>query len=92
MSRPAPKATAAQGDAPRRAVRARLVALTGFMVLAGLGARAFWLGRRPVPHQEKGLSVLLVTVDTLRADAIGAYGQVDAGTPWMDRLAAATWP
>jgi len=29
-----------------------------------------------------------VTVDTLRADAIGAYGYRDAGTPWMDRLAA----
>jgi arylsulfatase A-like enzyme/Flp pilus assembly protein TadD len=28
-------------------------------------------------------------VDTLRADAVGAYGKPDAGTPWMDRLAAA---
>jgi len=65
------------------------VALAGFLLLAGLAGRAFWLGRRPVPHQEKGLSVLLVTVDTLRADAIGAYGKPDAGTPWMDRLAAA---
>jgi arylsulfatase A-like enzyme/Flp pilus assembly protein TadD len=33
-------------------------------------------------------SVLLVTVDTLRADALGAYGRAAAGTPWIDRLAA----
>jgi len=26
-------------------------------------------------------------VDTLRADALGAYGRPNAGTPWMDRLA-----
>jgi arylsulfatase A-like enzyme/Flp pilus assembly protein TadD len=32
---------------------------------------------------------LLITVDTLRADAVGAYGKADALTPWMDRLAAA---
>jgi arylsulfatase A-like enzyme/cytochrome c-type biogenesis protein CcmH/NrfG len=32
---------------------------------------------------------LLITVDTLRADALGSYGKPDAGTPWMDRLAAA---
>jgi arylsulfatase A-like enzyme/Flp pilus assembly protein TadD len=32
--------------------------------------------------------VLLVTVDTLRADALGAYGNRDASTPWIDRLAA----
>jgi arylsulfatase A-like enzyme/Flp pilus assembly protein TadD len=32
------------------------------------------------------LSVLLITVDTLRADALGAYGG-KAETPWIDRLA-----
>jgi arylsulfatase A-like enzyme/Tfp pilus assembly protein PilF len=31
----------------------------------------------------------LITLDTVRADAIGVYGRRDAGTPWMDRLAAA---
>lgn len=34
-----------------------------------------------------GLSVLLISIDTLRFDALGSYGQADAGTPWMDRLA-----
>jgi arylsulfatase A-like enzyme/Tfp pilus assembly protein PilF len=40
-------------------------------------------------RREPGLSVLLITVDTLRADAVGAYGKAGALTPWMDRLAAA---
>lgn len=31
--------------------------------------------------------VLFVLVDTLRADAIGAWGGLDARTPWIDRLA-----
>jgi len=39
-------------------------------------------------HRDPGLSVLLVTVDTLRADALGSYGKADAGTPTLDRLAA----
>jgi hypothetical protein len=33
-------------------------------------------------------NVLLITIDTLRADAIGVYGNTRAATPWMDRLAA----
>jgi choline-sulfatase len=32
--------------------------------------------------------VLLITIDTLRADALGAYGNATGATPWMDRLAA----
>jgi arylsulfatase A-like enzyme/Flp pilus assembly protein TadD len=33
------------------------------------------------------MNVLLVTIDTLRADAVGSYGKSDAGTRWLDRLA-----
>ncbi len=33
------------------------------------------------------MNVLLVTVDTLRADRLGAYGDGSAHTPFMDRLA-----
>lgn len=33
-------------------------------------------------------TVVLVTIDTLRADRVGAYGRTDAGTPVFDRLAA----
>jgi len=56
------------------------------MLLAGA---AFWLRARPAVSREPGLSVLLITIDTLRADAVGAYGKASALTPWMDRLAAA---
>jgi arylsulfatase A-like enzyme/Flp pilus assembly protein TadD len=42
---------------------------------------------RATVRREPGLSVLVITVDTLRADALGAYGRTGADTPWMDRLA-----
>jgi arylsulfatase A-like enzyme/Tfp pilus assembly protein PilF len=38
---------------------------------------------------EPGLSVLLVSIDTLRADALGSYGRAGAETPWLDGLAQA---
>ncbi|HEY7413361.1 MAG TPA: sulfatase-like hydrolase/transferase [Vicinamibacteria bacterium] len=56
--------------------------------LAAALAGAWWVrGRGPAVRREAGLSVLLVTVDTLRADALGSYGKADARTPWLDRLA-----
>ncbi len=33
-------------------------------------------------------TVVLVTIDTLRADRVGCYGRTGAGTPVLDRLAA----
>lgn len=33
-------------------------------------------------------NVLLITIDTLRADAVGAYGHAGSPTPWIDRLAS----
>ena len=41
------------------------------------------MGPPPAPK-----NLLLITVDTLRADALGAYGRSSAVTPWLDRLAA----
>ncbi len=62
------------------------------VVSAGLVAVALALGLRrgdPEPlRRSPGLDVLLVTVDTLRADALGAYGRRGARTPRMDGLAA----
>jgi arylsulfatase A-like enzyme/tetratricopeptide (TPR) repeat protein len=43
---------------------------------------------RPLPPPPPRPSILLVTVDTLRADALGAYGSAAGATPWLDRLAA----
>jgi arylsulfatase A-like enzyme/cytochrome c-type biogenesis protein CcmH/NrfG len=49
------------------------------------------IGCSPGPSQDaqpgQPLNVLLITIDTLRADAIGAFGSAGGGTPWMDRLA-----
>ena len=60
------------------------------VALAAL-ALAGWLGfTHLVPGalpRAPGLSVLLVSIDTLRADALGAYGNARARTPWIDRLA-----
>jgi choline-sulfatase len=62
--------------------------LAPLVLLATLlfGLAAFGLLRHPI-RRDPGLSVLLVSIDTLRADALGCYGRRDAETPWIDRLA-----
>src|SRR5258705_6477150 len=56
-------------------------------VLPAAIALAITTGCRPSPVQrEPGLNVLLITIDTLRADALGAYGNTTVSTPWLDRL------
>src|SRR5207244_10962059 len=56
----------------------------------GVAAVAFWLlrGRSAQTdlHRIPGQSVLLITIDTLRADALSVYGG-PASTPALDRLA-----
>jgi arylsulfatase A-like enzyme/Flp pilus assembly protein TadD len=64
-------------------MRRLLLAAASLALVAG-GAHAC----RGTPRGEAGLDVLLITVDTLRADALGAYGNPRASTPWVDRLAA----
>src|SRR5262245_58777773 len=41
----------------------------------------------PKPAHLQGNNVLLITVDTLRADRVGAYGSALGVTPAIDRLA-----
>jgi arylsulfatase A-like enzyme/Tfp pilus assembly protein PilF len=62
--------------------------LVAAILALAAGAGLVWRSW-PRIHREAGLDVLLVTVDTLRADAVGAYGNAGAQTPWIDRLAAA---
>lgn len=101
-SGPAPRqGTPAPGSAGRRsragagptrraaASRGRQAAL--LLLLAGAGAVAawFWLrGAPPLIERTAEQNVLLITIDTLRADALGSYGG-PAATPNLDRLAAA---
>src|SRR5262245_21468946 len=47
-----------------------------------IGGLAFWLWPGPRPN------VLLVTLDTTRADRLGCYGYSAARTPVLDSLAA----
>jgi len=55
-------------------------------VVCALGVVVFGVLRPPI-RRDPGLSVLLVTIDTLRSDALGCYGRKGAETPWIDRLA-----
>jgi arylsulfatase A-like enzyme/Tfp pilus assembly protein PilF len=69
-------------------MRRPLVVVFGIGMMAA-GAWTAWPRLRAGDvRREPGLNVLLVTVDTLRADALGSYGNARAATPWMDRLAA----
>jgi arylsulfatase A-like enzyme len=45
------------------------------------------VGHLPAGVRLSDLNVLLVTLDTTRADRIGAYGFRGIETPWLDRLA-----
>jgi hypothetical protein len=64
-----------------------LAAVIGVATLAACRQRAP-LGSRPIAAGAlRGWNVLLVTIDTLRADHVGAYGSVVGATPTLDRLA-----
>ena len=72
----------------QRVSRWRASFVAGAVVCLLVTAAAWWARTPRGVHREPGLSVLLITVDTLRADALGAYGNRAALTPWTDRLAA----
>jgi choline-sulfatase len=55
-------------------------------VLAVAAAAAGWWALRPAPPARPNL--LLITIDTLRADRVGTYGAANAATPALDALAA----
>ncbi len=58
-------------------------AAAAVLLLAAAGAWWQWGRERPAPP-----SILLVTIDTLRADRVGAYGAGPGRTPTLDALAA----
>jgi arylsulfatase A-like enzyme/Tfp pilus assembly protein PilF len=63
-------------------MRVELLAVLA-VVAAGCSRAPTGADLQPIPRQ----NVLLITIDTLRADALGAYGG-RAATPALDRLAA----
>jgi arylsulfatase A-like enzyme/Tfp pilus assembly protein PilF len=91
----------AMASAPHRAGRKRLVAAgIGLALLTGavtawlawprtqLAAGGIALGALPRGISRSDLNVVLITLDTTRADILGAYGNKDVRTPNLDRLAA----
>lgn len=64
--------------------QSRLIAAAGVMIAAGVACAP----RPPaVPAAPTARHVLVVTIDTLRSDRIGAYGNATVATPNLDRLA-----
>jgi arylsulfatase A-like enzyme/Flp pilus assembly protein TadD len=59
--------------------KSRSRALFLFLLLGGCGD-----GRESAPRNP---NLLLITLDTVRADRLGSYGYAAAETPWLDRLA-----
>ena len=81
---PGPRSAPVRGRRRAAALGAALLCLA-----LALSWGAVRLARRPAAlRRDPGLSVLLVTVDTLRADALGCYGGRAAVSPVIDRLAA----
>src|SRR4051812_31252219 len=68
--------------AERAGVGATVCALLACAVLTAACHRV------PEVRRDPAQNILLVTIDTLRADAIGASGNATVSTPWIDRLAA----
>jgi len=86
----------AKSPAPARAKRLRFGAATGalFVVLVlilmvtSLRHRRHGWPTQLTPGSAAGLNVLLITLDTTRADHLGCYGYDAAETPVLDAIAA----
>jgi Flp pilus assembly protein TadD len=79
--RPSPAAT--RRSSPR---------LVTVLLLALVGGAVAWLWSRRAstiaPGALQGYNLLLITIDTLRADRLGCYGSTRGLTPTLDRLAS----
>ncbi|HYN22494.1 MAG TPA: sulfatase, partial [Thermoanaerobaculia bacterium] len=80
-------------------MRRPLAVSLALIVLTAFGAAAWWLrghgwgggasGGIASARPREAVDVILVTIDTLRADSLGFAGNRDVSTPLLDRLAAA---
>ena len=84
-----PPASPPAPPASRAAPRGLQAAVVG-LALAGALLAAFVVARRAVaPARPAGRpNVVLITLDTVRADHVGCYGAPGASTPGLDALAA----
>ena len=78
-------------NALRTQRRFGFAALAAFALIAVAAAAGFFSSRGSPPLTSgtcRGCNVLLVTIDTLRADRVGAFGGPVGLTPSLDRLAS----
>jgi arylsulfatase A-like enzyme/Tfp pilus assembly protein PilF len=87
-ARPTKAAAKAAAARAERQPRTAVVGIAALVIL--LAAGAFWWFRRParfvLPPPSQDMNVLLVTIDTLRADMLSSYGG-PVPTPNLDALA-----
>lgn len=70
---------------------ARSIVLSALVIVTALGTWLGWRRSAQPPLQSgmcRGCNVLLITIDTLRSDRVGAFGGPQGLTPTLDRLAA----
>jgi arylsulfatase A-like enzyme/Flp pilus assembly protein TadD len=82
---PEPKKLKAQPA--RRARRWFPAAASGLLVMAALLVYFLVFAGRVTIRRESGLNILLITLDTTRADRLGCYGYTKGKTPNLDALA-----
>lgn len=83
---PAPS-QAPPGAAPRRVGRLGVAGAVTAVVVVSVGAIWLWRSTGTAPAGPRP-NILLITLDTTRADRIGAYGYREGRTPRLDRLAS----
>jgi arylsulfatase A-like enzyme/Tfp pilus assembly protein PilF len=82
----APRSKVESAPAPAETSSARRPILPLVLVsLVAFAALLYFL--RPAPFQPRPMNVVLITVDTLRADRLGSYGNREISTPNLDRMA-----
>jgi choline-sulfatase len=85
----APRGAASPKPAGRRLGRQRAAAVCAAVALGvGLAALVWRAGKPGTEPPPRPVSVVLIIIDTLRADALGCYGNRQAATPVLDALAA----
>ena len=75
----------------RRGPRSTAAAISAIVIAVAGAGWALWHRNVPPAVQHgacRGCNVLLITIDTLRSDRVGAFGGPTGLTPTLDRLAA----
>jgi tetratricopeptide (TPR) repeat protein len=70
---------------PDRRWRAALILATSAVAVAAAAFAGWWYARESPPHHGP---IVLISIDTLRADRLPAYGYTRVQTPALDALAA----